>query len=204
MSLLTTYRPGGSVLHRWPAGAKLAGLALAGLALVLWPAWWAPFVLLGVVLAGYALARLPGRTVLVQLRALLWVGLAIGAAQLVLSDARHALATVGTLVALVLAAGLVSATTSMTALTDVLLRLCRPLQRVGVPAERLALLIALSVRSVPVVVALSEEVRDAQRARGLRASPRAYAVPLLVRALRHADSLGEALAARGVDDEPEH
>jgi biotin transport system permease protein len=53
---------------------------------------------------------------------------------------------------------------------------------------------------VPVVVGIAEEVRDAQRARGLRGSPRAYAVPLVIRALRHADALGEALAARGVDD----
>jgi biotin transport system permease protein len=53
---------------------------------------------------------------------------------------------------------------------------------------------------VPVVVGLAEEVRDAQRARGLAASPRAFAVPLIVRSLRHADALGEALAARGLDD----
>ncbi len=53
---------------------------------------------------------------------------------------------------------------------------------------------------MPVVVGLAEEVREAQRARGLGASPRAFAVPLVVRTLRHADALGEALAARGVDD----
>ena len=50
------------------------------------------------------------------------------------------------------------------------------------------------------VAQLAEEVRDAQRARGLTASPRAYAVPLIIRSLRHADELGEALVARGVDD----
>ena len=31
-------------------------------------------------------------------------------------------------------------------------------------------------------------------------SPRAYAVPLIIRSLHHADELGEALAARGLDD----
>lgn len=50
------------------------------------------------------------------------------------------------------------------------------------------------------VVDLARVVRDAQRARGLAASPRAFAVPLLVRSLRRADAIGEALAARGVDD----
>ena len=61
-------------------------------------------------------------------------------------------------------------------------------------------LVALGIRCVPVVIGLAEEVRDAQRARGLGASPRAFAVPLLVRSLRHADALGEALTARGADD----
>ena len=41
---------------------------------------------------------------------------------------------------------------------------------------------------------------DAQRARGSAASPRAFAVPLVVRSLRHAEQLGDALAARGLDD----
>ena len=30
--------------------------------------------------------------------------------------------------------------------------------------------------------------------------PRTYGVPLTVRTLRHADAIGEALAARGLDD----
>jgi biotin transport system permease protein len=94
----------------------------------------------------------------------------------------------------------VSLTTTMTGLTDVLLRLLRPLHRIGVPSERLALLISLSVRSVPVIAALAGEVRDAQRARGLQSSPRAFAVPLLVRSLRQAQALVEALLARGLDD----
>jgi biotin transport system permease protein len=59
---------------------------------------------------------------------------------------------------------------------------------------------ALGIRCVPVVVGLARQVREAQLARGLGASPRAFAVPLIVRSLRHADTLGEALVARGADD----
>ncbi|WP_372449002.1 energy-coupling factor transporter transmembrane component T [Qaidamihabitans albus] len=56
------------------------------------------------------------------------------------------------------------------------------------------------IRAVPVVVGFAEEIRDAQRARGLTTSPRAFAVPLIVRALRHADTLANALVARGLAD----
>jgi biotin transport system permease protein len=47
---------------------------------------------------------------------------------------------------------------------------------------------------------LAAEVREARAARGAERSVRAFAVPLVIRALQHADRLGEALAARGVDD----
>jgi biotin transport system permease protein len=65
---------------------------------------------------------------------------------------------------------------------------------------RVGLLLNLAIRCVPLVIELASEVRDAQRARGLESSPRALVVPLLVRTLRRADELGEALAARGVGD----
>nr|WP_284287061.1 energy-coupling factor transporter transmembrane component T [Angustibacter aerolatus] len=58
----------------------------------------------------------------------------------------------------------------------------------------------LTVRAVPVVAGLLDDVRDARRARGLERSPRALLVPLVVRTVRYADRLGEALVARGVDD----
>ena len=54
--------------------------------------------------------------------------------------------------------------------------------------------------SVPVVAGLAREVREAQIARAATHSVRAFAVPLLVRALRDADAIGDALAARGFDD----
>ena len=200
MSIVAEYQPGTSLVHRAPGGLKLAVLAGIGIGLVVAGGWWPPLVALAAVVGGYALAGLGLTTVLRQLRQLLWVALILAAAQLVLTGWRAAVGVVGALVTLVLAAGLVSLTTTMTELTDVLLWLLRPLQRLGVPTERLALLISLSVRSVPVISALAGEVRDAQRARGLVASPRAFAVPLLVRSLRHAHALGDALLARGLDD----
>jgi biotin transport system permease protein len=64
----------------------------------------------------------------------------------------------------------------------------------------LGLLVALAVRAVPVVTDLARQVREAQLARGAAAGPRAFVVPLVVRSLRHADRLADALVARGLDD----
>jgi biotin transport system permease protein len=200
MSFVTTYLPGRTTIHRLPAGLKLAVLAATGVALAILDQWWEPLVLLIVVLAGYPLAGMPVRAASAQLRSMGWVLLAVGVFQLIVSGWRSMVDVLVTVVVMVLAAGLVSLTTSMEALTEVLLRILRPLRRFGVAPDRTALLISLSVRSVSVIASLAQEVRDAQRARGLGRSPRAFAVPLLVRSLRHAQALGEALVARGFDD----
>jgi biotin transport system permease protein len=200
MSALGIYHPARSPLHRLPAGAKL--LALVGAAVgTHWmdrPERAAAGVV--VVLALYAVGRIPSRLVLGQVRPLFWLVLVLLAAQLLLAGWRTAVVVTANLLALVLLAALVTLTTRTTALVDTIVRTCRPLRVVGVDPERIGLLLALGIRSVAVVTGLAGQVREAQLARGLAASPTAVAVPLVVRSLRHADALGEALVARGVDD----
>ena len=200
MSPLGLYVPGQSVLHRMPAGPKLLVMVGAGgLSVFLDHAWQVALALL-VVLVGYVAAGLSPRTVAGQLRPLLWLGLVTAAFHVVVTGWQRALVVVGVLAVLVLLAALVTLTTRTTDLVDAVVVACRPLRVLRVDPARVGLMIALGIRCVPVVVGLAEGVRDAQRARGLSASPRAFAVPLVVRSLRHADALAEALAARGLDD----
>jgi biotin transport system permease protein len=200
VSTLGVYSPGSSVLHRIPAGAKLLMMVAAGVGSVFLDTVWQVTAAILVVLAGYLVARIPLLTALRQVRPLLWLAIFVAGFHLLASGWERAYVVVGVIAALVLLAALVTLTTRTTAMVDAVVAVCRPLRRVGVDPERVGLLLALAIRSVPVVVGLAEEVRDAQRARGLTASPRAFAVPLIVRSLRHADALGDALVARGVDD----
>ena len=198
--MIGLYREGGSVLHRLPAGAKLAGLLLAGL---LSPFVRSPVVTavaLAVVLTGYATARMPAAVLLQMLRPLLLVMVPLGVFQTVVAGWERAFVIVGVLIALVLLANLVTLTTRTSDLIDVVVRVCGPLRRVGVDPERVGLMLQLAIRAVPLVIDLGGRVREAQHARGLGASPRAFAVPLVVGALRRADAMGDALAARGLDD----
>ncbi|WP_104432583.1 CbiQ family ECF transporter T component [Kineococcus xinjiangensis] len=198
--MTSVYRPGTSPLHRARAGTKLLALAVGASAL----AWQrsVPAVAVGalVVAAAVAVAGMPARWVWEQLRPLRWVLLLVAGFQVLTQDWRLALVVCATLALAVLAAALVTATTRMQELLDVLQRLLQPLRRVGVDPDRVALLLALTLRAVPVLQGLIAEVGDARRARGCERSLRALLVPLLIRTLRHADNLGEALAARGVDD----
>jgi biotin transport system permease protein len=194
------YVPGTSVLHRLRPGVKLGVLALAllGLGFFRTP----QVVVAGLVLVA-ALTVTAGvgvRTVAVQLRPVVPALLVVGALQVWLAGPRSALVVVGSIAVAVAAAGLVTLTTRTTDLLDALVSGLRPARRVGVDPERVALVLALAVRAVPVLAGLAHEVREARAARGAERSLRAFAVPFVVRSLRYADRLGEALAARGVDD----
>lgn len=198
--MIGLYRDGTSLLHRLPAGAKLLGLLVAGIGSVLVRTPAATGIALAAVLAGYAVARLPPRVLLEMLRPLLLVVVPLGAFQVVVAGWARAVVIVGVIVVLVLLANLVTLTTRTSDLVDVVVRVAGPLRRAGVDPERIGLALQLAIRAVPLVVALARHVREAQHARGLTASPRAFAVPLIVGALRRADDLGDALAARGLDD----
>ncbi|WP_353510958.1 energy-coupling factor transporter transmembrane protein EcfT [Intrasporangium sp.] len=200
MSALAVYVPRDSIVHRLSAGAKLVILVLAAIGVVALRQPWQVAVVLAVIAVLYAAARIPWRTTFDQVRPLLWFLLALGLFQLVVAGWQRSVVVVGTMLALVLLATLVSLTTRTTALVEVVVRWLRPFRRLGVDPERVGLLVALGVRSVAVIIELSREVRQAQLARGASASPLAFIVPLVVRTLRHADRLADALLARGIED----
>lgn len=201
MSILSgAYVAGSSPLHRAPAGAKLAGLAVACVALVLVRTPPAVGVATVCVAALYALAQVGAAAAWAQVRPLRWFVLVLLVVQLVITDVATAVSLTARIVLAVALAGLVTLTTAMSDLMDAMERLLSPLRRVGLDPGRVSLLLSLAIRSVPVVAGIAAQVRDAQRARGQERSVRAFAVPLVVGVLRHADALGEALQARGLDD----
>jgi biotin transport system permease protein len=188
------------VLHRSPAWVKLAVLALGTTLLVAVRTPAAVGVGALVVLALLALGRVPASVALAQVWPLRWVVLVLVPFQWWAGGWRAAVVVVGTLLVAVAAAAVVTLTTRVQVLLDVLTALLRPARRFGIDPDRVALVLALTIRSVPLLVAAFGEARDARRARGLERSPRALVVPLVIRSIRHADLLGEALTARGIDD----
>lgn len=196
--MISLYRPGTSVLHRLPAGVKLAGLVLCALGLTLLPP---QPVVVSVALAAtvvlYPLGGQSPRTLLVELWRLRWILLVLGVMLAVFVSPIAAWVGAGRVAALLLVAALVTMTTRMSDLLDVLQTVLRPLRRWGVDPEVVALTLSLTLTMVPVVAVFVHRLREAERARGVRLGPRA-AVPLLVLTLRHADRVGDALAARGV------
>ncbi|MDH6679918.1 biotin transport system permease protein [Rhodococcus sp. LBL1] len=201
MTTLGLYTPGTSLLHRMSPGPKLIAMIVAILAvtiLVRQPWQLIPAVL--VVAACYAVARIPARVALSQLRPLLWALLLIAVFQVVFTGWARALVVCGTILLAVALAALVTLTTRVTDMLDTISRALRPLRHVGVNPDRAGLVLAMTLRCIPLLTGIVQQVSDARKARGLGFSLRALAVPVVVSALMTAEAMGDALAARGVDD----
>lgn len=199
--LLGNYRPGTSVLHRLPASAKIVGLFIAGIVVVVLRGPWTGLAAVGVALALVAVSRMGLGLTLRTLRGLLLIGVMLAAYATWQRGWEQAVETVSDLVALVLAATVLTATTPIDEILDTIVRWIGPFRRFGAKPERVALAFSLTLRGIPGTIEIAQETRDAARARGLQRSPRARLVPLVIRVVGHARATGDALHARGLGDE---
>jgi len=204
---LALYVPRASPVHRLPAGWKL--LSLAGLSVLVFAVPTLPVVvavLAGVLLLGLGAARLPVAVLARQARAVAWWLVTLFVLHALVTDVRTGAVTALRLLALVLAAAIVTATTRVTQMVAVVERVCGPLRWVGVRPARIGLVIAMALRFVPLISERADRIREAQAARGgtvrgLRGLTTTV-VPLLVQVLQLAHTVSEALDARGADDVP--
>ncbi|MFI6322315.1 energy-coupling factor transporter transmembrane component T family protein [Nonomuraea sp. NPDC050556] len=181
-------------------GLKLAGLAVFCTLLVLVhePVMLAIAVLIVVIF--YAISRISIKGAWEQVKPIRWFAVALFATQVIFADVPTAITATVRIVLAVAMAGLVTLTTPTSVMLATIERGLAPLRLLKIDPFRISLLLTLTLRTVPLLSDLATRVREAQRARGVTWSVRAFAVPLVVGALRHADALGEALSARGLDD----
>lgn len=195
------YVPGASPVHALPAGVKLLGLLLVCTGLFFVPSAPVLAALLLAVAGLYRVAGLRAREVGWALRPAAVLLPCLFVLHALLSGWGPALALVLRTALLLGLATLVTLTTRVSDMLEVLERALRPLRLLGLNPSRVGLMLALTVRFIPVLFAHLEEIREAQRARGLEHDARAVLVPLLVKTLRMADALTDALEARCFDAE---
>lgn len=196
--IIGIYRAGDTVLHRLPAGPKLLGLAV--LSAVVFALGSIPLLaaLLAGALAALVVARADGETLRAGLLPLLPMLALIFALQAVLDDPAAALVTCLRLALLAVLAFAVSLTTRTDDLLALLIRLLRRFERFGVDPERVALAIALALRFAPLVGEELAEMRLAARARGIERLRPALIGAFVVRILRFAEDVADALDMRGI------
>ena len=184
--------------HGWPAGAKLLALACATTTLFLLQPLWAQAMVLTLTLALYAL---PGRHFLGhglrQIR-VIWPFVALLLVwHAFAGNWPEGIRTALRMVTALALANLVTMTTSLGDMTDLLHRLLAPLRRIGLPVSVIESAIPLVIRFTPVLIGKGRMLLEAWRARSPRRANWHIVLPMALLALDDADHLAEALRARG-------
>jgi len=189
---------GTTPLHRMSVRAKLVILLICGLGLyavsslyVLIPA----FIIAALI---YFTTGLSFREGVSRLKPILFTILILLIATAYLTSMRAAAESFFRLMAIVLFAGAVTATTATGAFIDEITRLLQPLDRLGlVRAADVGLAFGLVLRFVPDIFNHYQSIREAHRARGLKVRPLTILAPLIILTLKDADTIAMAIDARG-------
>ena len=195
----TLYVDGDTWMHRISPRAKLIVLAALGVVLFLTNrlALLAVAAIVAAIL--YFAVGLSFRVALMRLRSVLLVILFVAVFSLLFNPLHVAVETVLRLVALVLFAATVTATTTIGDFIEEITFLARPLEKMGlVQAADIGLAVGLVVRFVPEIIARHDAIREAHEARGLKIRLSTTLVPLIILTLRDADSIAAAIDARGI------
>ncbi len=191
-----------SILHRMSPGVKLGGLVVFSLAVFLTANLWGLDGFAAAAAFVYFTLPIRLRPALARLVPMALAVLLVGGFSLIFNPWEQALASVLRLSALMLAAAAITASTPVPDFIDTITRAARPLEKTGlVRAADIGLAVGLVIRFVPDILSRYGAIRDAHRARGIRFRPRGAIVPLIILTLRDADSIADAIDARGIRGE---
>ncbi len=221
---LGLYYPADSAVHRLDPRTKLAFI------LIMMTAFMVTLSIVKLAIASVLLviiiivSKIPAKLVLKNLRPFLWLFLLTLVFQILLTRSgrllvslpliqinitddglRNGLIYSFRLAILICFAALLTLTTSPMEITDALDRVLRPLQRFGVATHEFTLMMTLSLRFIPTLLAEADRLQKAQMSRGARfdghviqriKSVIPLILPLFVSVFRRADELALAMDAR--------
>ncbi|KSV67954.1 MULTISPECIES: energy-coupling factor transporter transmembrane protein EcfT [Ensifer] len=196
--LTSLHIEGNSLLHRLPVRVKLMALVASSIGLFLSASLAVQAIAFIVAAALYLCAGLTPKEALKRVGFVFLTIFFLAAVNLFyLSIAEVATLTLR-LMALVLFAAAVTATTTISAFMDEITILLSPLERLGwLKAADVSLALGLVLRFVPDIFARYQAIREAHRARGLPVRPLTIIGPLIILTLKDADTIAAAIDARG-------
>ncbi len=196
--LISTYSSGNSIVHTAKPMTKVLLLICSCTLLFVWENW-ISLALASLLIGGlYIIAKISHQNIVAAIKPALWVLLFIFAVQVYLVDWLFASFVVLRFITMIMAASLLTLTTKTSDLISGIEGfLGRFLSEKN--SESISLALSLCFRFIPMVRKIFEEVKEAQKARGLDRSWRALVTPTIIRTLKSADEISEAIVARSID-----
>ena len=159
---LGTYIPGNSLFHRLHPALKIVGLLCWIIILSVF--FKTPLQLLIPAIlsvAAIAVSRVPIKSIVKQLLPVMPILILIGGYQWWATDAQVALRICAIIFFALLAAILVTSTTSTSEMLDGYLVLLSPLEKLGLNTSRIALVFSLTLQLIPAVGGIVNEIKEA-------------------------------------------
>ncbi|MCK3775628.1 energy-coupling factor transporter transmembrane protein EcfT [Ensifer sesbaniae] len=196
--LTSLHIEGDSLLHRLPVRLKLIALLMLSIVLFLSSSLALQAIAFVIATGLYLSVGLSPREAFKRVGFVFLTIFFLAAVNLFLLPVAEVAALTLRLMALVLFAATVTATTTISAFMDEVTILLTPLERLGlVRAADVSLALGLVLRFVPDIFARYEAIREAHRARGLPVRPLTIIGPLIILTLKDADTIAAAIDARG-------
>lgn len=219
---LGQYYPGNSCIHRLDPRTKILAVLFYMVMVFLAASPLSYGILIGFIVLGTALAKLPAGLLLRSIKPL-WIIILLTMVIHFITDPGEVLwqwkfltitkegIVLGVkmslrLVLLLLVSSLMTFTTSPIVLTDGIESLLRPFKKIGVPAHELAMMMTIALRFIPTLLEETDRIMKAQMSRGADFSSgnimkRAknmlpILIPLFISSFRRADELALAMEAR--------
>lgn len=222
-ALFGRYIERSSIIHRLDPRIKLLCTLMIIITILVAQSWWALLCCFGFIALFYGLASIGIGDALRSIAPLLFIVvitallnvLFVNSGQLygawgpfTISEGglRLAVFMAVRLVGLLLAASLLTLTTTNLDITEAFERLLHPFTRVGLPAHEMAMIMGIALRFLPQFATELQTIQRAQRSRGARMafwpphrgaqSIRSLFVPLFTSIFRHSETLSEAMESR--------
>ncbi|OPB30077.1 energy-coupling factor transporter transmembrane protein EcfT [Bartonella sp. WD12.1] len=197
--MISLYLPQDTFIHRLRPGVKLLFLTVCGtiISMVSSIPILGLFLLLVVLL--YRIAKIPLSNMIRQLKLIGLLLVFIFIFQAIFNNWLTGLEVILHFIILIPLASLISFTTKISDMMNSIEAGLQPFRRFGINPSKLSMVLSMAIRFIPVVSEKFNEVREAQKARGLDTNIIALAIPVIIRIIRMASEVAEALEARSYD-----
>ncbi|EJF86909.1 hypothetical protein MCY_00559 [Bartonella rattimassiliensis 15908] len=197
--MIGLYIPKDTIIHRLSPRVKLLFLTLCGTFIIMVSS----IALLGLfllfVILFYRVAKVSFKTVIKQFQSMWLLLVLLFMFQIIFGSWLTGVEVILHLVILFSLSSLISFTTKVSDMVNAIEAWLQPFRCFGINPSKVSMVISMAIRFIPLLSEKFNEVHEAQKARGLNTNFVALTIPLIIRTIRMASDVAEALEARSYD-----
>ncbi|WP_345119587.1 energy-coupling factor transporter transmembrane protein EcfT [Bartonella pachyuromydis] len=197
--MIGLYIPRDTFIHRLSPWVKLLFLTVSGTAIIMVSSIPLLGLFLLLIVLFYRVAKIPFCTVIKQFKSMILLLVLLFVFQTVFSSWLTGVEVILRLVILFSLSSFISFTTKVSDMVGSIEAGLQPFRCFGINPSKVSMVISMAIRFIPLLSEKFNEVREAQQARGLNTNIVALSVPLIIRTIRMASEVAEALEARCYD-----